>query len=62
MFSGNRATHSGGASGGGAGALSPWEVALMLLGAATILLIRRRTTGKVDQGLAVADRSVDQQR
>jgi hypothetical protein len=34
----------------------------MLLGAATILLIRRLTTGKVDQGLAVAHRSVDQQR
>ncbi|MFB1489050.1 MULTISPECIES: VIT and VWA domain-containing protein [unclassified Thiocapsa] len=42
MFTGNRATHAGGGSGGGAGALSLWEVALMLLGVAAILLIRAR--------------------
>jgi Ca-activated chloride channel family protein len=62
MFAGNRATHSGGAPGGGAGALSPWEVALMLLGTGAILLIRRRTTWRFDQGLAAADRSPGQQR
>ncbi|CRI63112.1 hypothetical protein THIOKS11170002 [Thiocapsa sp. KS1] len=42
MFTGNRATHAGGGSGGGAGALSLWEVALMLFGVAAILVIRRR--------------------
>jgi Ca-activated chloride channel family protein len=39
MFTGSRATHSG----GGAGALSPGAVALMLLGAAAILIRRRMT-------------------
>ncbi|EGV17305.1 VIT and vWA domain-containing protein [Thiocapsa marina] len=47
MFTGNRATHAGGGSGGGAGALSPWEVAFMLLGVAAILLIRARTGRRV---------------
>lgn len=42
MFTGNRATHAGGGSGGGAGALSLWEVALMLLGVAAIPVIRGR--------------------
>jgi Ca-activated chloride channel homolog len=39
MFTGSRATHSG----GGAGALSPGAVALMLLGTAAILIRRRMT-------------------
>lgn len=48
MFTGNRATHAGGGLGGGAGAISPWEVALMLLGVAAILLIRARTGRRAD--------------
>jgi Ca-activated chloride channel homolog len=62
MFSGNRATHSSDGSGGGAGALSHWEVALMLFGAAAILLFRRRTSRRVDDGLGAADRLAGSQR
>jgi hypothetical protein len=40
MFTGSRATHSG----GGAGALSPGAVALMFVGALVILILRRRPT------------------
>lgn len=42
MFNGNRATHSG----RGAGAISPWEVVMMLIGAWVILILQRRGTAR----------------